>query len=112
MVYLGAATRGYYGATRRDFGGVYGSGVPGAIGRYCFKLSSNSATIFMIGPADNEGPSYGPFHVGKVVATPLPRRSVPRPSRFWPVVTCKHDNRVVADAEFIDGVHDLPNMRI
>src|SRR5262249_8296213 len=33
------------------WGGVYGSGVPGAMGGHFFRLCSNSTTIFMAGPA-------------------------------------------------------------
>jgi hypothetical protein len=44
------ANSGHLGTREIYFGGLYGSGVPGAIGGYFFRLCSKSVTIFMAGP--------------------------------------------------------------
>ena len=52
------------------------------------------------------------LHVGEVIAAPRPGRSLPGVRRFGTVVTREHHDGVVTDAQVINRVEDLPDVRV
>jgi hypothetical protein len=78
-------------------GGEYGSGVPGFIGGYLFRLSKNSATIFVTGATTSKGilfvvHSFGPDHV-RLMSVDAEGMFSKRPERYT-VNTLEKTDRV------------------